>query len=558
MVKAPSTTTSKSKYPSKSTQPINTSFESLKSVESSSVQLQVSEKKTGEDSKKVESKNGSQSIDIETASTSISSTNTASVTLNDLNNDGTSSRATPTANASEKWNGTTNVDGKGNVWKLRSLSHILKQQQSLEQAPKDSDEQSPDNKDSNEQNDVKEDSTLALDGVDKSSFDKATEVVVVHSEADIENVLSTPTAPVKFSTPTAPVKSVKSPKSILKPVPVSPPSKRDVNDIEIEYENVIENENGNGVLSTPISSSPSGSEASEALSPPLSSPNSSSTSPGSSPNSPVNARRPTPTSNSKHGKNPKSPSSPSPSGRSLKSPSANTINGNLNTINNGGYSGSARRYNNSGGYSGKRGHYTQYHSNGNRHHPHSIHSVHSGAYRNGYYSQYPQYAQYPYYPQYPTTNPSTTSTSTPLSTSQTTPSMAKMQILRQIEYYFGVENLCRDIYLRQQMDADGYVPLSVLTEFNRVKSLVMSARRLSGAEEVAVESSENAPDTKDNSKEGGGSGESVLKNALEGSTVVELSEDGLKIRKRDKWELWILPARTEPSLTNTQTESTKC
>jgi hypothetical protein len=41
----------------------------------------------------------------------------------------------------------------------------------------------------------------------------------------------------------------------------------------------------------------------------------------------------------------------------------------------------------------------------------------------------------------------------------------------QIEYYFGTENLCRDIYLRRHMDSQGWVPLSFIAGFNRVQVL---------------------------------------------------------------------------------------
>ena len=33
-----------------------------------------------------------------------------------------------------------------------------------------------------------------------------------------------------------------------------------------------------------------------------------------------------------------------------------------------------------------------------------------------------------------------------------------MTLLQQIEFYFSVDNLCRDVYLRLQMDADGSSP----------------------------------------------------------------------------------------------------
>ncbi|CAF4894029.1 unnamed protein product, partial [Rotaria sp. Silwood1] len=42
---------------------------------------------------------------------------------------------------------------------------------------------------------------------------------------------------------------------------------------------------------------------------------------------------------------------------------------------------------------------------------------------------------------------------------------------RQVEYYFSTENLEADIFLRQQMSKDGYVPLSLIASFNRVQTL---------------------------------------------------------------------------------------
>ncbi|CAF3533189.1 unnamed protein product [Adineta steineri] len=47
----------------------------------------------------------------------------------------------------------------------------------------------------------------------------------------------------------------------------------------------------------------------------------------------------------------------------------------------------------------------------------------------------------------------------------------KELLRRQVEYYFSTENLEADIFLRQQMSKDGYVPLSLIASFNRVQTL---------------------------------------------------------------------------------------
>ncbi|RRT81291.1 hypothetical protein B296_00002541 [Ensete ventricosum] len=44
-------------------------------------------------------------------------------------------------------------------------------------------------------------------------------------------------------------------------------------------------------------------------------------------------------------------------------------------------------------------------------------------------------------------------------------------LLKQIDYYFSSDNLCKDIYLRQNMDDQGWVPVSVIAQFNRVSQL---------------------------------------------------------------------------------------
>ena len=39
------------------------------------------------------------------------------------------------------------------------------------------------------------------------------------------------------------------------------------------------------------------------------------------------------------------------------------------------------------------------------------------------------------------------------------------------EYYFSVDNLLKDMYLRRRMDSQGFVPLDFIAAFNRIKSL---------------------------------------------------------------------------------------
>ncbi|KAL2872120.1 La domain family [Aspergillus lucknowensis] len=92
-------------------------------------------------------------------------------------------------------------------------------------------------------------------------------------------------------------------------------------------------------------------------------------------------------------------------------------------------------------------------------------------------------------------------------------------ITMQLEYYFSVDNLCKDIYLRKHMDSQGFVGLNVIANFKRIKSLTEDfdmirhvARQLKVAEHF-------------------------------------VGEDGIdRLRPRDKWEQWVLPIdQREPS-----------
>ncbi|PKA66366.1 hypothetical protein AXF42_Ash007063 [Apostasia shenzhenica] len=95
---------------------------------------------------------------------------------------------------------------------------------------------------------------------------------------------------------------------------------------------------------------------------------------------------------------------------------------------------------------------------------------------------------------------------------QTTPSALtehqRTSLLRQIEYYFSPANLCKDPFLRLQMDEHGWVPIALIATFNKVKGIT-----------------NNIP---------------VILDALRSSEIVEIQ--GNQIRKREGWEQWIMDA----------------
>lgn len=83
----------------------------------------------------------------------------------------------------------------------------------------------------------------------------------------------------------------------------------------------------------------------------------------------------------------------------------------------------------------------------------------------------------------------------------------RAMLLKQIDYYFSPENLCKDLYLRQNMDDQGWVPISLIAGFNRVRQLTNNIQ--------------------------------YIVDTVQLSNEVEVQGD--KIRKRSDWMAWILP-----------------
>ncbi|KAI4386827.1 hypothetical protein MLD38_004726 [Melastoma candidum] len=81
------------------------------------------------------------------------------------------------------------------------------------------------------------------------------------------------------------------------------------------------------------------------------------------------------------------------------------------------------------------------------------------------------------------------------------------RILKQIDYYFSNENLVKDTFLRQNMDEQGWVPISLVARFNKVSELTDNVQ--------------------------------IIMDSLYHSTVVEVQGD--KIRRRIDWRRWIMP-----------------
>ncbi|KAK4144664.1 uncharacterized protein C8A04DRAFT_11298 [Dichotomopilus funicola] len=97
---------------------------------------------------------------------------------------------------------------------------------------------------------------------------------------------------------------------------------------------------------------------------------------------------------------------------------------------------------------------------------------------------------------------------------------ASVPILKsQIEYYLSVENLCKDYYLRQHMDGQGFVHLATIASFKRIKAVT---------EDVELVR---------------------LACSLSDSIEFGVGDDNIeRLRTREKWQHFVLPAaeRAEP------------
>lgn len=82
----------------------------------------------------------------------------------------------------------------------------------------------------------------------------------------------------------------------------------------------------------------------------------------------------------------------------------------------------------------------------------------------------------------------------------------------QVEYYFSIENLCKDVYLRARMDSQGFVPLHFIASFKRVRDL---------SADIAM-----------------------VRAVCELSTEVDLvvgDDDVERVRRSESWESFVLP-----------------
>ncbi|KAI9109591.1 hypothetical protein K1719_019221 [Acacia pycnantha] len=84
---------------------------------------------------------------------------------------------------------------------------------------------------------------------------------------------------------------------------------------------------------------------------------------------------------------------------------------------------------------------------------------------------------------------------------------SRLQIVRQVEYYFSYSNLITDEYLRRRMDEQGFVPVRIIAGFHKIKQLTDNIQ--------------------------------IVFDALRTSVVLEIQGD--KVRSRFNWQRWRIP-----------------
>jgi len=84
-------------------------------------------------------------------------------------------------------------------------------------------------------------------------------------------------------------------------------------------------------------------------------------------------------------------------------------------------------------------------------------------------------------------------------------------VTMQLDYYFSIDNLCKDVFLRKHMDSQGFVFLAFIAGFKRIQALTQDLDML----RYACQESENID---------------IIK-----------GEDGIdRIRRKEGWEKWVL------------------
>lgn len=105
-------------------------------------------------------------------------------------------------------------------------------------------------------------------------------------------------------------------------------------------------------------------------------------------------------------------------------------------------------------------------------------------------------------------------------------------LIQQINYYFSLENLIRDLYLRKNMLPEGgWVPLSLILEFKRVKIIINGIQN----------SSEEGVETNDIVLDSVTKCDNLEVRYAEGKSAGDAKIEDVELRVKDNYEQWLLP-----------------
>lgn len=91
----------------------------------------------------------------------------------------------------------------------------------------------------------------------------------------------------------------------------------------------------------------------------------------------------------------------------------------------------------------------------------------------------------------------------------------KNQLQAQVEYYFHMDNLLKDVFLRKHMNEEGWVPIQVIAGFRRIISLTTD--------------------------------QSLICDAISQSSKLELDPQNISLRLKHDWHRWILAPSAAPA-----------
>ncbi|GJN40412.1 hypothetical protein PR202_gb29620 [Eleusine coracana subsp. coracana] len=96
------------------------------------------------------------------------------------------------------------------------------------------------------------------------------------------------------------------------------------------------------------------------------------------------------------------------------------------------------------------------------------------------------------------------------------------KLLKQMEFYFSKDNLCMDVFLRRRMDDQGWVDISLIAGFKKVRELTNDLQ--------------------------------YIKETVQSSSILETQDD--KIRRQNDWDKWVIPPESNPDIASSSASVT--